>query len=840
METANLSSFVLPENGGTYNVIYEKNAAEAAQFKIVETGAPTGTTFTYTVNGSDAVSSTYTNGSATIDAQVGDVVVITPQVQAGYALTGVDTGYKTKTITIDANTTASDGNVIISDNNTAKFIYAAIAQTITVKYVNEATGKQLGDSATINGVTGGTYTITPRANLAVNYVSGAMSDGTISVNILNTVNVFKLDTAKTGSLTGTYVDNDKTILTIYYAPENFSFKTEFFTKNADGSFNDVGEGTISYDATTDTISYDGPTNYSQPVSALIHFVDSNDPTTEYLESGSPASGVITATTANLNFNISPAGVLSFASATSDSTVPSATTQPYMEVNPKLTYGSITVNRTVYFEGAGAATPEPVTQTATYGTVTNNVTNETAYTLQSVKNIAIAAITGFTAMIGATPVKKNDDGSYSPVDFSDFDSAVLSTPTVPADITITYVANDETVIVTATGNTGDTGFTYTVNGGDPMAGSYVNGSINAKFGDTVIVIPGSQTGYTVTGNDIGVDSKTITVGDSVSDNSVAFIYTEDETVTEVPTDPTDPNYESTHQTITRTIKYTGVDVDSLTAEQKAALSAGDLATLTAGEITQTGTYTRTVTTDATTGAVVGYGEWTLTDNSSDADSTNDGFTAVKSPKVLGYTADKDAAAVTLSNDEVTNFVADSDNVTVTYTEDETVTVDPGDPKNPTDPIDPDNPDGPKYPSGVDENDLNKTVSRTITYTGADKNPASVTQTGKYQRTATVDTKTGELLGYGAWTLVTNTDADQTNDGFIAITSPKILGYTADKDVSAVVLSNDEVSNFVKNSDDQTVTYTSMVQLKLLNQPIRHSQWIQVIQMGQRCQRLRKQI
>ncbi|WP_156407382.1 mucin-binding protein, partial [Pediococcus ethanolidurans] len=145
--------------------------------------------------------------------------------------------------------------------------------------------------------------------------------------------------------------------------------------------------------------------------------------------------------------------------------------------------------------------------------------------------------------------------------------------------------------------------------------------------------------------------------------------------------------------------------------------------------------------------------------------------------------------------------------VTYTLDGTIIVDPGDPKNPTDSIDPSNPDGPKYPSGVDENDLNKTVSRTITYTGADKNPASVTQTGKYQRTATVDTKTGELLGYGAWTLVTNTDADQTNDGFTAITSPKILGYTADKDVSAVVLSNDEVSNFVKNSDDQAVTYTS---------------------------------
>ncbi|WP_057752148.1 KxYKxGKxW signal peptide domain-containing protein, partial [Pediococcus cellicola] len=547
-------------DGGVVDVVYTADEV-AAQVQVTETGAPDGTDFTYTVNDGAVQTGEYTDGSALIDADVGDVVVITPLTVAGYSLTGTDKSEITKTITVD------DKNIddTISPNNTANFVYTAVPQAITVKYINEATGEQLGDSATLKGVTGGTYKVTPSDYLTVNYVSGVEKD-TISSDILNQVNVFKLDVDKTGSLTGTYVDKDKTTLTIYYAPESFSFKTEFFTKNTDGSFTDVGEGTISYDAATDKISYDGPAISGQPVSTLIHVLDSD----KYVESGDPASGVITATSTGLNFNVSPTtGVLSFASATLDSTVPSATTQPYMEVNPKLTYGSFTVNRTVHFEGAGSATPEDVTQTATYATVTNAVTNETAYTLQSVKNVAIAAITGFTAMIGTTPVKKNDDGSYSPVDSSDFDSATLSTPTVPDDITITYVANDETVTVTATGNIGDTGFAYTVNGGDSITGCYAtNGSIAAKFGDEIVITPDIQKGYSITGNDSGKNSTTIIVGDSDSDNSVAFVYSAREAAGVVTVHYVDEQGNAIDGVEDGTIGGTGYYVgDKVTPEQK---------------------------------------------------------------------------------------------------------------------------------------------------------------------------------------------------------------------------------------------------------------------------------
>ena len=51
----------------------------------------------------------------------------------------------------------------------------------------------------------------------------------------------------------------------------------------------------------------------------------------------------------------------------------------------------------------------------------------------------------------------------------------------------------------------------------------------------------------------------------------------------------------------------------------------------------------------------------------------------------------------------------------------VTVTPDQPKTPGTPVDPNNPDGPKYPAGLEEKDLNKTVTRTITYVYEDGTP-----------------------------------------------------------------------------------------------------------------------
>ena len=107
----------------------------------------------------------------------------------------------------------------------------------------------------------------------------------------------------------------------------------------------------------------------------------------------------------------------------------------------------------------------------------------------------------------------------------------------------------------------------------------------------------------------------------------------------------------------------------------------------------------------------------------------------------------------------------------------VTVTPDQPKTPGTPVDPNNPDGPKYPAGLEEKDLNKTVTRTITYVYADGTPVlnedgtpkTVTQEAKFTREAKVNLVTGEVT-YGDWTPAQD---------LAEVKSPVIKGYLADK-------------------------------------------------------------
>ncbi|MGX7023158.1 KxYKxGKxW signal peptide domain-containing protein, partial [Pediococcus ethanolidurans] len=128
----------------------------------------------------------------------------------------------------------------------------------------------------------------------------------------------------------------------------------------------------------------------------------------------------------------------------DSTISANNTATFI-YNPILSYGSKTVSRTVHFEGAGSKTPKDVTQTATYSTVTNEATGEVSYTLKNGMDVAIVTIAGFAAVIGKVPIKKDDDGNYTSIDFSDFDQTFLFDPnesatlTQPGDITVSYTA-----------------------------------------------------------------------------------------------------------------------------------------------------------------------------------------------------------------------------------------------------------------------------------------------------------------------------------------------------------------------------------------------------------------
>ena len=107
----------------------------------------------------------------------------------------------------------------------------------------------------------------------------------------------------------------------------------------------------------------------------------------------------------------------------------------------------------------------------------------------------------------------------------------------------------------------------------------------------------------------------------------------------------------------------------------------------------------------------------------------------------------------------------------------VTVTPDQPKTPGTPVDPNNPEGPKYPAGLEEKDLNKTVTRTITYVyedgtpvlNEDETPKTVTQEAKFTREAKVNLVTGEVT-YGNWT---------PEQDLAEVKSPVVKGYLADK-------------------------------------------------------------
>ena len=107
----------------------------------------------------------------------------------------------------------------------------------------------------------------------------------------------------------------------------------------------------------------------------------------------------------------------------------------------------------------------------------------------------------------------------------------------------------------------------------------------------------------------------------------------------------------------------------------------------------------------------------------------------------------------------------------------VTVTPDQPKTPGTPVDPNNPDGPKYPAGLEEKDLNKTVTRTITYVyedgtpvlNEDGTPKTVTQEAKFTREAKVNLVTGDVT-YGEWT---------PEQDLAEVKSPVVKGYLADK-------------------------------------------------------------
>ena len=108
---------------------------------------------------------------------------------------------------------------------------------------------------------------------------------------------------------------------------------------------------------------------------------------------------------------------------------------------------------------------------------------------------------------------------------------------------------------------------------------------------------------------------------------------------------------------------------------------------------------------------------------------------------------------------------------------TVPVTPDNPGTPDQPINPNDPDGPKYPSGTDKASIDKTITRTVHYEGADQyTPNDVPQPVNFTAKGVLDKVTGK------WTEELTWSADQTFNG---VTTPKIPGYhvvSVDKDTT----------------------------------------------------------
>ncbi|HFI0240208.1 TPA: MucBP domain-containing protein, partial [Streptococcus suis] len=318
----------------------------------------------------------------------------------------------------------------------------------------------------------------------------------------------------------------------------------------------------------------------------------------------------------------------------------------------------------------------------------------------------------------------------------------------------------------------------------------------------------------------------------------------------PVDPTNPDgpkwpdglkESDLNQTVTRTIKYKYEDGSEAQPD-----------------VVETLTYKRTATVNLVT-KVVTYGNWTSTNDDFDKVDTPAivGYTpdkasvaavqdvpatATDTEVTITYVKDVQKATITYQDengqqlggiDEVTGKSGEPINYTTTaritelinqgyevvtdgFTKEggqvfdtdkdtpqtftvvvkaKVVSITPDTPQTPGTPVDPTNPDGPKWPDGLKENDLNKTVIRTILYKyenetsvlAEDGSPRIVKQVVNFQRTARVNIVTGSVT-YGEWS---------ESKTVPAVDSPVIKGYITDTSVVPAL-------TITANDNDQTIT------------------------------------
>ena len=166
--------------------------------------------------------------------------------------------------------------------------------------------------------------------------------------------------------------------------------------------------------------------------------------------------------------------------------------------------------------------------------------------------------------------------------------------------------------------------------------------------------------------------------------------------------------------------------------------------------------------------------------------------------------------------------DSKNNFVIHVTHKIVPVTPDQPKTPTDVI----PDTKQhYPTGVDTNDLNKDVQRSIFYKYEDNTQAepTVVQKAHFGRTVKVDAVTQKIVDNGTWA---------TKDNYPEVATKSIDGYTPDKTkvdsaTPSMTTNQDQTVVYHANDEDAAITYIDDTTGKVLKTDTQKAKYKQTI-------------
>ena len=169
--------------------------------------------------------------------------------------------------------------------------------------------------------------------------------------------------------------------------------------------------------------------------------------------------------------------------------------------------------------------------------------------------------------------------------------------------------------------------------------------------------------------------------------------------------------------------------------------------------------------------------------------------------------------------------DSKNSFIIHVTHKIVPVTPDQPKTPTDVI----PDTKQhYPTGVDTNDLNKDVQRSIFYKYEDNTQAepTVVQKAHFDRTVKVDAVTQKIVDNGTWA---------TKDNYPEVATKSIDGYTPDKTkvdsaTPSMTTNQDQTVVYHANDEDAAITYIDDTTGKVLKTDTQKAKYKQIIKFA----------